>query len=64
MAKEQKTIRTSSEIKLDIEVNKMLLEKWKRSGDARVAIIQTIYNSGTTNNEEVWYQTLVKDKNL
>lgn len=62
MAKEQKIIRKSDELSLDITVNKLLLEGWERSGDAHLVIIQKNYQHTSSDNEEVWYQTLVRDK--
>lgn len=60
MALEQKIVREYSQIALDITVNKMLLEGWQRSGDAHLVIKQrSAYHS---DNEEVWYQTLVRTK--
>ena len=61
MALEQKIVRTNSEFELDITVNKLLLEGWQRSGDAHLVIKQRIYQYGS-DNEEIWYQTLVRDK--
>ena len=60
MAKEQKIIRKSDEVSLDITVNKLLLEGWERSGDAHLVIIQKNYQHCSSDNEEVWYQTLSK----
>ena len=60
MALKQKIIKAYSETSLDIEVNKLLLDGWERSGDARLAIKQKNYQYSSSNNEEIWYQTLTK----
>jgi len=59
MARKQKTVRANSETSLDTEVNKLLLDGWERSGDARLAIKQNNGHNGSSNTE-IWYQTLTK----
>jgi hypothetical protein len=60
MARKQKTLRANSEMTLDVEVNKLLLEGWERGSDARLAIKQTYSHYSSSDNEEIWYQTLTK----
>ena len=57
MARKQKTVREGSASNLDFEVNKLLLDGWERSGDARLVIK---HNYGGSANTEIWYQTLIK----
>lgn len=60
MVLKQKIIKAYSDTSLDIEVNKLLLDGWERSGDARLAIKQKNYQYSSSDNEEIWYQTLTK----
>ena len=60
MAKKQKIVREGSASNLDFEVNKLLLDGWERSGDARLVIKQSNNNYGGSTNTEIWYQTLTK----
>jgi hypothetical protein len=60
MPLEQKTVRRSDQLLLDIEVNKLLKEGWKLSSDVKCVISQINYYSGSSSNTEIWYQTLTK----
>ena len=60
MPLEQKTVRRSDQLLLDIEVNKLLKEGWKLSSDVKCIINQSISYGGSSTNTEIWYQTLTK----
>jgi hypothetical protein len=61
MAKEQKIVRAYSELELDIKVNELLKNDWELYGDSHLVIKQRNYQNGS-DNEEIWYQTLIRDK--
>jgi hypothetical protein len=60
MALEQKIVRTNSELELDIKVNELLKNDWELYGDSHLVIKQR--SAYPSDNEEVWYQTLIRDK--
>lgn len=61
MAKEQKIVRAYSESELDIKANELLKNDWELYGDSHLVIKQRNYQNGS-DNEEIWYQTLIRDK--
>jgi hypothetical protein len=58
MARKQITVRANFENVLDTKVNKLLLEGWERSSEPCLVIKQKNYHHSSSDNEEVWYQTL------
>jgi hypothetical protein len=63
MSQEQKTVKAETAYELDKRINELLCDGgWQRSGDAHLVIKQKNYQSGSSDNEETWYQTLVRTK--
>ena len=62
MALEQKTVRSSAEYLLDAEVNKKIDEGWEIASLPQLVIRQTNNIYSSSNNEEIWFQTLKREK--